>query len=113
MDSKQFAKQLRKNATDAERFLWSKLRAKQVGGFKFRRQQPIGKYIVDFVNLEKKVIVELDGSQHAENKAKDHERDTWLKQEGFAVLRFWNNELFENIEGVLEVIRKQVMPPSP
>jgi len=99
------AKNLRKNSTDAERALWQQLRAKQLSGIKFRRQQPINKYIVDFVSFEKRVIIELDGGQHAENAQEDHERDGILSEEGFKVLRFWNNEVLENLEGVLEKIR--------
>ena len=107
------ARKLRKKATDAEKHLWKKLRAKQLEGFKFRRQQPIGHYIVDFVNLEKKIVIELDGGQHAGNRDKDLQRDAWFRSEGFQVLRFWNNEVFENMEGVLESIRKQLLSPSP
>ena len=73
---------------------------------KFRRQQPIENFIVDFVSFEKCVIIELDGSQHAENTSRDIERDTVLEAKGFTVLRFWNNEILENLQGVLEVIRE-------
>jgi len=99
------AKNLRKNNTDVERLLWKYLRARQLEGIKFRRQQPIGKYIVDFVSFEQKIIVEIDGGQHSVGKDRDNERDNWLGVQGFKVLRFWNNEILENIEGVLEVIR--------
>ena len=99
------AKNLRKNSTDAERILWQQLRAKQLFGKKFRRQQPIKNYIVDFVSFEKRVIIELDGGQHAEYTQKDHERDRILSEDGFTVLRFWNNEVLENLDGVLEKIR--------
>ena len=81
-------------------------------GFKFRRQQPIGKYIVDFVNFEKKVIIELDGGQHSFQEEKDKIRDNWLKKEGYDVLRFWDNEVLRNTEGVLEVIREKLNPSS-
>ncbi len=107
------ARKLRKKATEAEKQLWQKLRAKQLTGYKFRRQQPIGSCIVDFVNFEKKIIIELDGSQHSVNRDKDIQRDAWFRLEGFQVLRFWNNEVFENMEGVLESIRKQLLSPSP
>lgn len=102
------AKNLRKRTTEAENLLWRRLRGKQIEGFKFRRQEPIGSYIVDFVCFEKKIIVELDGSQHAQEvqKENDSERTEWLEKEGFKVLRFWNNEVSGNIEGVLETIRK-------
>jgi len=99
------AKQLRKNSTDAERLLWRHLRSKQLNGLKFRRQEQIGNYIVDFVCYEKSVVVEADGGQHAENVKKDTERTAWLNSQGFLVLRFWNNEVLENIDGVLEVIQ--------
>ena len=99
------ARKLRKNSSDAERLLWKKLKSKQFEGLKFRRQQPIGKYIVDFVCLEKRLIIEADGGQHAEDSAKDQQRDEWLKGEGFRVLRFWNNEILGNIEGVMESVR--------
>ncbi|MFQ5964901.1 MAG: endonuclease domain-containing protein [Candidatus Scalinduaceae bacterium] len=101
------AKHLRKRSTEAEKFLWHHLRLKQLEGLKFRRQQPMGNYIVDFVCFEKRIIVEVDGGQHAveKEKEKDNERDKWLGEEGFKVLRFWNNDIFTNINGILEVIR--------
>jgi len=97
------AKNLRKNSTDAERLLWKYLRAKQIEGYKFRRQEPIGKYIVDFVCFEKTLIVELDGGQHTGDK--DVNRDSWLNTQGFKVLRFWNHDVLINIAGVVEMIR--------
>jgi very-short-patch-repair endonuclease len=97
------AKKLRRGQTDAESLLWKHLRTKQMEGVKFRRQEPIGRFIVDFVSFEKKVIVEVDGGQHSEEA--DKEREQWLRSQGFKVLRFWNNEVLENTEGVLEVIR--------
>ena len=99
------AKILRKNSTQAERLIWNHLRARQLSGIKFRRQQPIGHYIVDFITFEKRIIVELDGGQHSSTIDKDRKRDEWFKKKGFCVLRFWNNEVFENLEGVLETIR--------
>lgn len=112
------ARQLRKNPTDAERLLWRKLRFWQIDGYKFRRQQPLGKYIVDFVCLERRLIIELDGGQHAEQSHKDKQRDDWLRDQKFIVLRFWNNEVVKNIDGVLEVIAKNLqntpfLIPSP
>jgi len=101
------ARKLRKNATRAESLVWSKLRAKQINGVKFRRQQPIGNCIVDFVSFEKRIIIELDGGQHAKEKKKDSKRDKLLSENGFTVLRFWNNDIFNNLEGVLEVISKK------
>lgn len=101
------AKNLRKRATDAERLLWRYLRAKQMEGIKFRRQEPVGDYIVDFICFDRRIIVEIDGGQHArdENINKDKERDEWLRNQGFKVLRFWNNDVLNNINGVWEVIR--------
>jgi very-short-patch-repair endonuclease len=99
------SRNLRKRQTDAENLLWRHLRRKQVEGVKFRRQHPIGKYIVDFVCLEKQLILEIDGGQHAIEKDKDNERDNWLRAEGYKVLRFWNNDVLTNLEGVLETIR--------
>ncbi len=103
------AKNLRKQLTDTERLLWTRLRAKQLEGLKFRRQEPIGKYIVDFVCYEKCLVIEADGGQHSFEKGKDETRDKWLNKEGFKVLRFWNNEILTNIEGVLEVIKKECL----
>jgi len=95
------AKNLRKRSTDAETLLWNHLRMKQLEGLKFRRQQPINSYIVDFVCFENRLIIEVDGGQHASEKERDVERDIHLTKNGFRVLRFWNNEVFTNIEGVL------------
>ena len=107
------AKDLRKRSTEAEKLVWYRLRLKQLNGNKFRRQEPIGNYIVDFVCYEKKIVIELDGGQHAIEKRKDDERDGWLKGQGFKVLRFWDNEVLKNIEGVMEVIRENCISPSP
>lgn len=99
------AKTLRRNLTDAEQKLWYHLRAHRFMGRKFKRQKPLGRYVVDFICIEEKLIIELDGGQHAENVEYDHERDSWLRGEGYVVLRFWNNELMNEMEGVLERIR--------
>jgi very-short-patch-repair endonuclease len=106
------AKSLRKHSTDTEGHLWMYLRDRQIEGFKFRRQQPIGSYVVDFVNLEKKVVIELDGGQHALHPG-DSIRDEWLRAEGYKVLRFWDNQVFSNLEGVLETIRDALLTPHP
>jgi len=82
-------------------------------GLKFRRQQPIDNYIVDFVCFENRIIIEVDGGQHAAENNKDIERDTYLQRNGFKVLRFWNNEVLRNIDGVLEVIRENCLSPPP
>ena len=109
------ARRLRKNATDAERILWGKLRNKQLTGVKFRRQQPIAGYIVDFVTFERKVVVELDGGHHKAQgqKEKDEARNLWLRRQGYEVIRFWDNEVFENLEGVLETIREKLLTNTP
>ena len=106
------AKALRISQTDTEKLIWRHLRAKQMEGLKFRRQQPIGNYVVDFICLEKSLVIEADGGQHADN-TKDEERDVWLTSEGFKVLRFWNNEVLTNMEGVLEVIRDKCLSHPP
>lgn len=109
------AKKLRNRQTDAEKRLWRHLKAKQLEGVKFRRQEPIGKYIVDFASFDKKLVIELDGGQHAED-VRDAGRDAWLRTQGFEVLRFWNNEIFENFDGVLAEIRRHIVshpPPAP
>ena len=95
---------LRKNPTDAEQKLWSCLRRKQLHGYRFRRQRPIGPYIVDFVCLEVSLIIEVDGGQHAEQIEKDEARTSFLEKEGFRVIRFWNNDVLVNTDGVLDVI---------
>jgi len=104
-----YAKKLRQDSTDAENKLWYFLKAKQLNGLKFRRQQPIGNYIVDFVCFSKKIVIELDGGQHDEiqNLIKDQLRDQWLNSEGYKVLRFWNHDVLENIEGVYDEIEKE------
>jgi very-short-patch-repair endonuclease len=106
IDKTTIARKLRKNLTEEEKKLWYHLRLRNLG-VKFRRQVPIGKYIVDFACLNRKLIIEIDGGQHLENK-KDSIRDDWLESKGFKVLRFWNNEVFENIESVLEKIKEAI-----
>ncbi len=97
------ARELRKNPTDAERRLWARLRRQQIEGRQFRRQAPIGRYIVDFVCFARKLIVEVDGGQHGVDA--DAERTSWLEGEGFRVLRFWNNDVLGNTDAVVEAIR--------
>ena len=107
------ARELRQNQTDAEKRLWSRLRNRQLADIKFRRQTPIGRYIVDFYCHEHRLIVELDGGQHHDNQ-KDVERDHWLATQGYHVLRYWNHGVLANTEGVLEDILLQVDPhPNP
>jgi len=107
------ARKLRKESTEAEKLLWKHLRTKQFQGLKFRRQEQIGRFIADFVCYERSLIIEADGGQHALEKEKDNERTAWLNTQGFTVLRFWNNEILSNPEGVLEVIAKACTPPLP
>ena len=102
------ARSLRKRQTRAEELLWRNLRARHLDDAKFRRQVPIGDYIVDFISFEKKIVIELDGGQHAATTTRDAERDAWLQGRGYSVLRFWDNEVFQNMESVLEVIRRNV-----
>jgi len=110
------ARNLRHNQTDAETRLWWHLRNRNLAGFKFRRQHPVGPYITDFACLERMVIVELDGGQHAEQEEEDLVRSSFLEGEGFKVLRFWNHEVLTSIEAVLERILEVLEggePPSP
>ncbi|MEE9559100.1 MAG: endonuclease domain-containing protein [Candidatus Brocadiales bacterium] len=107
------AKNLRKRPTDAERLLWKHLRSKRFEGLKFRRQHPIGNYVVDFACLEKQIVIEVDGGQHTIEKNKDEERDRWLEKEGYKVLRFWNNEVLTNVEGVSEVVKSNCLSHPP
>jgi very-short-patch-repair endonuclease len=109
----ELARELRKNMTDKERLLWSKLRGKQFGGFKFRKQAPIGRFIVDFVCFDRKVIVELDGDQHAVSVEDDKKRSEWLQSQGYRVLRFWNHEVVEYADMLIESIWLALqMPPG-
>jgi very-short-patch-repair endonuclease len=100
------AKELRKSQTEAEKRLWFKLREKQLCGVKIRRQEPIGNYIVDFVSFENKLVIEVDGSPHkkTETKRNDRQKTLWLQSEGFKVLRFWNGDILNNLEGVIKMI---------
>ena len=107
----QNAQTLRETRTDAEGLLWHYLRDKQLDGYKFRRQQPIGSYIVDFACMPQKLLIELDGGQHAEQHAYDQKRDAFLREKGYTILRFWNHELFENCFGVLESIYEALAAP--
>ncbi len=107
------ARRLRNNLTDCETILWRHLRFRQIGGHKFRRQRPIGPYIVDFICLERRVVVEVDGGQHDENRLTDATRDTWLRSEGYEVLRFWNNEILTELDGVKEKIFQALTRPPP
>lgn len=99
------ARKLRKNPTEAERVLWQHLRQKSIEGHRFRRQHPMGPYVLDFVCLEEKMVIEVDGGQHAADVVSDANRTFWLKKNGFKVIRFWNHEVLKNLEAVIRVIR--------
>jgi len=99
------AKALRQHQTDAEQKLWFHLRGKRFGGVKFKRQKPIGPYIVDFVAVNEKLVIELDGGQHQERMAHDQTRTRYLESCGYRVLRFWNNDCLAQTEAVMEQIR--------
>ena len=109
---KEFARSLRNNATPAERILWQQLRLLKSEGRHFRRQVPIGKYVADFACHYPKLVVELDGGQHAEKIAYDADRTGTLNRHGFPVLRFWNADVFDGLEGVVDRIRHSVNLPT-
>jgi very-short-patch-repair endonuclease len=100
------ARALRKNPTEAERRLWSRLRGRQLEGWRFRRQAPLGPYVVDFACLAARLVIEVDGGQHSWRAERDAARSSWLETNGFQVLRFWNNEVLASTDGVLETIRR-------
>ena len=109
------ARELRKNQTASERKLWDALRNRSFDGLRFRHQAPIGHCIVDFVCHEARLVIEVDGVTHVD-EPKDKLRDTWLRSRGYTVLRFWNNEVMGNLDGVLEIIRAGASghpPPRP
>lgn len=111
-----FSRKLRLEMTDAEKYLWRHLKSRQLHGLKFRRQHPLGNYILDFACIELKLAIEVDGGQHTEQQAYDDERTMWLKAQAWNVLRFWNNDVLQNIEGVLQVIETALLKhhaPSP
>ncbi len=107
-----FAKALRSSMTDAETRLWLHLRAHRLQGFKFKRQQPIGPYIVDFVCFDARLVIEVDGGQHLDS-CSDSARDQWFADNGFRVLRFWNDQVLRETERVLEEILRVVAVPPP
>ena len=109
------ARSLRRTLTPAEFALWTRIRGRQLGGFKFVRQEPIDRYYVDFVCRERRLIIELDGGQHAE-RTEDRQRDSGLSALGYRVIRIWNNDVIENVDGVLQMLlselEKQPLTPS-
>ena len=106
------AKILRKNSTIQEKRLWNLIKNHKFHGLKFKRQQPIGNYIVDFICKEAKIIIEIDGGHHneTENTESDIIRTQYLEQKGYKVIRFWNNEIYENIEGVIKKLEQEINP---
>jgi very-short-patch-repair endonuclease len=106
------ARELRANLTDAERKLWFALRDRRFADFKFRRQVPLGPFIADFVCFDARVVVEVDGGQHAES-TKDARRDQWFAREGFLVSRYWNNDVLRNLEGVLTSLLETLLARTP
>ena len=113
MDNTHKARNLRRNSTEAERAFWNQVRAKRLAGYSFRRQVPIGPYIVDFVCPAVKLVVELDGGQHQEQTAADNRRTRWLEREGYRVLRVWNNDVLGNMDGVLIAVLAELRSPRP
>ena len=109
----QFARALRHNQTDTERELWHLLRGRELAGFKFRRQVPLGEFVADFVCLSERLIVELDGGQHLGRADHDARRTAWLESQNFRVLRFWNNDVFQHREAVLQTILSSLVTPHP
>ncbi|MBS4689542.1 endonuclease domain-containing protein [Aeromonas sobria] len=107
MESNRFAKRLRRDATLAEQKLWQQLRNRRLAGVKFRRQMPIGPYVVDFICLEQGLVIEVDGSQHGEhvNQTHDEARTAYLNQQGFQVIRVWNNDVLGRLNAVLDFIQ--------
>jgi very-short-patch-repair endonuclease len=107
------SRRLRRDSTDAERVLWAALRARQLDGLKFVRQEPIGPYFADFVCRDARLVIELDGGQHADS-AYDERRDAVMNDAGYRVLRLWNNEVMGNLEGALVIIAREARPaPHP
>ena len=102
------ARRLRKDMTDTEQFAWARLRSRRFAGYKFRRQMPIGPYLVDFVCLERRLVVELDGGRHVEQADYDTKRTLWLQSQGFEVLRFWDHDVLQEWEAVEEVIWRRL-----
>ena len=109
------ARRLRRDSTSAELRLWNRLRSRSINGHKFVRQQPLGRFVVDFLCREKRLVVEVDGGQHDESD-RDRARDQWLREHNYRILRFWNNDVMSNMDGVLETIANalhEAAPPHP
>ena len=115
MDPISKARQLRRDSTQAESTLWRHLRGRQLAGYKFRRQVPLGQYVVDFVCFERRLIIEIDGGHHQDQAVYDRERTEWLESQGFRLVRFWNNEVLRHRDAVAQVILEALeqRPSSP
>ena len=107
------ARQLRQSWTDAELRLWQLLRNRSIGKHKFRRQHPVGPYVVDFICLEQKLVIEVDGSQHTDRVKQDKKRTAYLEAQGFRVIRFWDNDVLMQTESVMQAIFDSLTGPSP
>jgi very-short-patch-repair endonuclease len=107
MSNTERARQLRRNATPSEKLLWPQLRGRRFANFKFRRQQPVGPFIVDYFCADARVIVELDGESHVGKEPYDEKRESWLTTHGYKVLRVWDNEIFGNLDKVMEMIYEE------
>ena len=107
------ARVLRANPTDAERTLWQHIRRRQLGEYRFRRQHPIGPYIVDFLCFERRLVIEIDGGQHTSQAAYDLDRTRWLEARGYHVLRFWNHQVLNELQAVKEAILEALRRPPP
>jgi adenine-specific DNA-methyltransferase len=108
-DIRAYAREMRSKMTDAEALLWMLLRNRRIAGAKFRRQHPVGRYILDFYCDEKKLGIELDGGQHGEAVKYDEKRGEWLRLQGIRILRFWNNQMLAETEAVLEAIYQAIV----
>src|SRR5512146_1507997 len=108
-DIRAFAREMRSRMTDAEALLWMLLRNRRIAGAKFRRQHPVGRYILDFYCVEKQLGIELDGGQHGETVGYDQRRDNWLQKQGIRILRFWYNQMLAETEAVMETIFQAVV----
>ncbi|NQV81551.1 MAG: endonuclease domain-containing protein [Alphaproteobacteria bacterium] len=112
MQSPAFAKELRCRQTDAEGLLWWRIRRRQLAGHYFRRQSPVGPYVVDFVCKRSMLVIEVDGSQHAERQEHDARRTDYLESQGYSVMRFWNVDVLTNLDGVVDVLLAALQTPS-
>lgn len=107
------ARKLRQQQTPQEVKVWARLRDRKFLGYKFRRQVPLGSYVVDFYCAEKKLVLEIDGGHHMQQQTQDQQRENFLRSQGYQILRFWNSEIEQNLEGVFERILQVLQTPSP